>query len=330
MSCWYKETLSDLDIVVSSRVRLARNLANLPFSYRMNKEMLDTLKNKVKDAISDLNLELKFIEMDDVPKMEIDAMVERHVISPDFAKNCKGRAIAISDDETVSIMIGEEDHLRIQVITAGLTLKEAYETADKLDTELNSRLSFAYDSELGFLTECPTNIGTGLRASVMLHLPMLEASGEIGGIYDAVAKIGLTIRGTYGEGSGSAASLYQVSNQITLGISETAAIENLIAIAQRIVERENAARNSVDKTELEDSVMRAYGILKNARILSSEEFMKLISRIKLGISLGIIKTDIHPVGLLVEAQPAMLMRKFGLMTPRERDETRAKLLRELL
>ena len=330
MSCWYKDSLSAGDIIVSSRVRLARNLSSIPFPCRMNKEMLSTLKNNVKAAISDLDLKLNFIEMDDVPQNEIDAMVERHVISPDFAKNCVGRAIAISDDETVSIMIGEEDHLRIQVIRAGLSLKEAYDVADRLDTKLNSELGFAYDPELGFLTECPTNIGTGLRASVMLHLPMLESSGEIGGIYDAVAKIGLTIRGMYGEGSVSAASLYQVSNQITLGISETAAIENLIAISNRVVERESSRRKDVNKVDVEDSVMRAYGILKNARILTSEEFMQLISRIKLGIYLGIIKSDIHPVTALVEAQPSMLMRKFGSMTPRERDETRAKMIREIL
>ena len=330
MSCWYKDSLSVGDIIVSSRVRLARNLSSIPFPCRMNKEMLSTLKNNVKAAISDLDLKLNFIEMDDVPQNEIDAMVERHVISPDFAKNCVGRAIAISDDETVSIMIGEEDHLRIQVIRAGLSLKEAYDVADRLDTKLNSKLGYAYDPELGFLTECPTNIGTGLRASVMLHLPMLESSGEIGGIYDAVAKIGLTIRGMYGEGSVSAASLYQVSNQITLGISETAAIENLIAISNRVVERESSRRKDVNKVDLEDSVMRAYGILKNARILTSEEFMQLISRIKLGIYLGIIKSDIHPVTALVEAQPSMLMRKFGSMTPRERDEIRAKMIREIL
>jgi protein arginine kinase len=152
----------------------------------------------------------------------------------------------------------------------------------------------------------------------------------MGGIYDAVAKIGLTIRGTYGEGSGCAASLYQVSNQITLGISETAAIENLMAIAERIVEREKNCREMAERLEIEDSVMRAYGILKNARILTSEEFMKLISRIKLGISLGIIDTEVTPISLLVEAGPAMLMRKYGSMTPRERDETRAKMIRELL
>lgn len=330
MSCWYKDSLSAGDIIVSSRVRLARNLSSLPFPCRMNKEMLSTLKNNVKAAISDLDLKLNFIEMDDVPQNEIDAMVERHVISPDFAKNCVGRAIAISDDETVSIMIGEEDHLRIQVIRAGLSLKEAYDAADRLDTMLNSKLGFAYDPELGFLTECPTNIGTGLRASVMLHLPMLESSGEMSGIYEAVAKIGLTIRGMYGEGSVSAASLYQISNQITLGISETSAIENLIAISNRIVEREIGRRKDINKVEVEDSVMRAYGILKNARILTSEEFMQLISRIKLGINLGIIKTDIHPITALVEAQPAMLMRQFGSMTPRERDETRAKMIREIL
>lgn len=330
MSCWYKKDGTEGDIVVSSRVRLARNLADLPFSCRMTAEMLETLKQRVKEALADLFIKLQFIEMDDVPKTEIEAMVERHVISPDFAKNHTGRAIAISSDESVSIMIGEEDHLRIQVISGGFSLKEAYEIADKLDTELNAKLGFAYDSELGFLTECPTNIGTGLRASVMLHLPMLEASGEISGIFDAVAKIGLTIRGTYGEGSECLASLYQVSNQITLGISETAAIENLVAISNRIVERENAGRNATEQIELEDLVMRAYGILKNARILTSEEFMKLISRIKLGISLGIIKTEINPIELLVLARPAMLMRKFGSLSPRERDETRAKMIREVL
>ena len=330
MSCWYKDNLDERNIVVSSRVRLARNLSDLPFSFKMTKDMLKTLKNRVKSAVAELSIPLKFIEMDDVPKLEIDAMVERHVISPDFAKNSEGRAIAISDDESISIMIGEEDHLRIQVIKAGLTLKEAYEIADKIDTELNARLNFAFDPELGFLTECPTNIGTGLRASIMLHLPLLEHLGEMSGIYDAVAKIGLTIRGTYGEGSGCAASLYQVSNQITLGISETAAIENLMAIAERIVERENNCREMAERLEIEDSVMRAYGILKNARILTSEEFMKLISRIKLGLSLGIIDTEVSPVSLLVEAGPAMLMRKYGSMTPRERDETRAKMIRELL
>lgn len=330
MSCWYKDSLSATDIVVSSRVRLARNLSSLPFPCRMSVDMLNSLKNKVKAAISDFKIKLNFIEMDDVPQNEIDAMVERHVISPDFAKNSSGRAIAISDDETISIMIGEEDHLRIQVIKAGLSLKEAYEVADEIDTELHSKLEFAYDSELGFLTECPTNIGTGLRASVMLHLPLLESSGEMSGIYDALSKIGLTIRGMYGEGSSSAGSLYQVSNQITLGISETAAIENLIAISDRIVERELGRRSETDKIEIEDLVMRAYGILKNARTLASDEFVKLISRIKLGINMGIIESNIHPIDALVEAQPSMLMRRFGTMTPRERDETRAKMIREIL
>ena len=166
MSCWYKKDGTEGDIVVSSRVRLARNLSDLPFSCRMTKEMLETLKQRVKEALGDLSIKLQFIEMDDVPKTEIEAMVERHVISPDFAKNHAGRAIAISSDESVSIMIGEEDHLRIQVISGGLSLKEAYELADKLDTELNAKLGFAYDSELGFLTECPTNIGTKRRQPV--------------------------------------------------------------------------------------------------------------------------------------------------------------------
>ncbi len=335
MSCWYKEADNQNKIIVSSRIRLARNIADLPFPQRMTTEMFSGLKSRVKKAVEELSLEgvvaLKYIEMRDIPENEIYAMVERHIISPDFAGNATDRAIAISEDESICIMIGEEDHLRIQVILGGLELDKAYETADTVDTALGSKLGFAYDSRLGFLTECPTNIGTGLRASVMLHLPVCESLGEIPSISDTASKIGLTVRGMYGEGSKSAASLYQISNQITLGISEKNAIDNLKIIAEQIVAKEEADRKQLGMLELEDSVCRAFGTLKYARLLSSEELMKLISLVRLGISMGIIENDtLSPISLMIEAQPNMLAKKYGVVNPRERDEARARLIRGLL
>ncbi len=333
MACWYKECDNFNSVVISSRVRLARNLSDLPFPRKMTTEMFETLKKRVREAINNLpsDFALKFIEMNDIPEHEINAMVERHVISPDFAKYCTDRAIAISSDENISIMIGEEDHIRIQVISAGDSLEEAYKTADAIDTALNEQLNFAFDTKLGYLTECPTNIGTGLRASLMLHLPVCESKGEISMVADAAGKIGLTVRGMYGEGSKAAASLYQISNQITLGISERNAIDNLKIIAEQIVEREKQGRNSIERISIEDTVFRSLGILKYARILSSEEFMKHISMIKLGIDEGIISNDnIKPIQLLISAQPNMLMKNSGAVTPMERDEARAIMVRGLL
>lgn len=333
MSCWYTQEAPFDDMVVSSRIRLARNLGNLPFPRRMTEEQFAELKSRVKSAVSELPSsitgEFTYIEMDDVPENEIHAMVERHVISPEFAEHCDRRAIVISKDESISIMIGEEDHLRIQVTRGGLSLDEAYAMADALDTALDAKLGFAFDSELGFLTECPTNIGTGLRASVMMHLPACEAKGEISGITDAVGKIGLTVRGMYGEGSKSYAALYQISNQITLGISEKSAVENLRVIAEQVADREQKCRDGFDRVELEDIVCRAYGTLQNARLLRTDECMQLISKIKLGVGMGILDMDkMRPVQMLIDAQPYMLQRKYGVMGPRERDEARARMMRE--
>lgn len=332
---WYKEDNAQKGITVSSRIRLARNLSDLAFSSRMSQNDMSVLKERVKSALKEIEesggIALKYIESDDIPEQELAAMVERHIISPDFARNHRGRAVAISEDESISIMIGEEDHLRIQVIVSGDDIDKAYDLADRVDTALNERLGFAYHNTLGYLTECPTNIGTGLRASVMLHLPVCESRGEINSIADAAGKIGLTVRGMYGEGSTAKASLYQVSNQITLGISEQNAIENLKAIASQIVEREKHERTVLLPLKLEDTVFRALGTLKYARLLDSEEFMNLISMIKLGIDEGIIEDKgIKPIELLIDAQPYMLRKKFSANSPEERDEVRAKMIRELL
>ncbi len=334
MSSWYLTPSKDADVVVSTRIRLARNISGIPFPSRMTASQLSELKTKVREAIDQSNTpfakNLKFIDMENIPEIEIGAMVERHVISPEFAQNSKGRAIILSDDESISIMIGEEDHIRIQVISGGLSLEETYDVAESIDSILHQKLHFAFDRDLGFLTECPTNLGTGLRASVMLHLPILEGTGEISVLSETVGKIGFTVRGMYGEGSKASASLYQISNQVTLGLSEKNAIENLKIIANQIIEKEINSRKNLDKIKLEDTVFRAFGILKNSRILKSSEMMNLISRIKLGIGMGIISEDILPMKLFVENQPYSIMRKHGNISPDERDVMRASDIREVL
>ena len=281
MSSWYTTHAPEDDIAVSTRIRLARNLSGLPFPARMTPEQRKELNLKVKNAVLQSNTpfakSLKYIDMADVPQTEIAAMVERHIISPEFAEENADRAIIISADESISIMIGEEDHVRIQVILGGLQLEKAYDTAEQLDSLLYNELHFAFDRSLGFLTECPTNLGTGLRASVMLHLPVTESNGEISSIAETVGKIGFTVRGMYGEGSKASASMYQVSNQITLGISEKNAIDNLKIITAQLIDKERKARNSLNKIKLEDMCFRALGTLQNCRVLSSKEMMDLLS-----------------------------------------------------
>jgi protein arginine kinase len=334
MSSWYTTHAPEDDIAVSTRIRLARNLSGLPFPARMTPEQRRELNLKVKNAVLQSNTpfakSLKYIDMADVPQTEIAAMVERHIISPEFAEENADRAIIISADESISIMIGEEDHVRIQVILGGLQLEKAYDTAEQLDSLLYNELHFAFDRSLGFLTECPTNLGTGLRASVMLHLPVTESNGEISSIAETVGKIGFTVRGMYGEGTKASASMYQVSNQITLGISEKNAIDNLKIITAQLIDKERKARNGLNKIKLEDMCFRALGTLQNSRILSSKEMMDLLSRIKLGISMGIIKTDVLPIKLFIEGQPNMLMKKYGQLEPEERDIYRAAFIRDAL
>ncbi len=332
MGSWYMQKAPMDDIAVSSRIRLARNLKGIPFPTRMTGEQRKELNKRVKKVIFESNTpfadSLKYIDMCDIPETQRYAMVERHIISPEFASNCPDGAIILSGDESISIMIGEEDHIRIQVILGGLQLSEAYDIAEKIDNLLYNELHFAFDENLGFLTECPTNLGTGLRASVMLHLPALESNGKIEGLASSIGKIGFTVRGMYGEGSKSSASLYQISNQITLGLSENNALDNLKIITTQLIEKERNERANFNKLKIEDLCYRAIGILQNSRILSSEEMMNLLSRVKLGQSMGIIKTQCSPIKLLIEAQPFMLMQKYGVMEADERDIYRANMIRE--
>lgn len=336
MNKWYTSLGKESDTVISTRIRLARNLVGIPFPSRMSAEQRQQVNQMVRDALfsdADARSRFKYIEMETLPDITAMSMVERHIISPAFAENRTGKALLLSEDESVSIMLCEEDHIRIQVMRAGLAPDEAYAEADRIDDLLGSRLHYAFDKRLGYLTECPTNLGTGLRASLMLHLPALEASGLLSRLAATVSKIGLTIRGTYGEGTKATASMYQLSNQVTLGISEKAAIENLKSIVSQAISQERNLRSSLDPDGIEDAAYRALGTLKYARSISSGEFMELISKVRLGIAMGVIKdVDLSTAEeLIVSAGPATIQAAKGEpLDAAQRDKLRAALARERL
>ena len=332
MSKWYIGEGDHNDIVISTRIRIARNLADYPFPVRLDNKSKIEVNEKIRDAL-DGKENLTYTELKTLTRSQIVSLAERHLISPEFASNSDARALLMSDNEDISIMLCEEDHIRIQVMKSGLALKEAYELADKIDTEINQSLKYAFDEKLGYLTQCPANLGTGMRASVMLHLPALTAKGQIGSLASTVSKLGLTIRGAYGEGMSAMGDLYQLSNQVSLGISEKSAIDNLKTITLQLAAQERAAREEASKSiETEDAVFRAYGILKSARILSTKEFMSLISKVRLGAVLRMIKTDLKTINeLMVSMQPATINAFVGkTLSLEERDVERAKIVRERL
>lgn len=335
---WYEKSGSQGDVVISTRLRLARNIREYPFPAKLNADQRQKVEQAVKDAVMNcvdsIDKNFRFLNMEDMPQTEAVSLVERHLVSPEFISDRKGRGLILADDESISIMINEEDHLRIQVMQEGLSLNEAYDLADRLDSMLNGRLDFAFDERLGYLTQCPTNLGTGMRASLMLHLPALQESGTMGRIAANLSKLGLAIRGTYGEGTEPVGAMYQLSNQVTLGLSEREAIQNLSSIAMQLVSQERAAREALVKNiETQDVIFRSVGILQNARMLNNEEFMKLISNIRLGISTGLITNISYDTvnSLIVQVQPATIMLPGQKkLTPAQRDVLRAEIVSERL
>lgn len=333
---WYEQSGAEGDVVISTRVRLARNLSGTPFPAGLTPERKREVSERVRGALKSCESggDYDYLEMGNMTARDALAMVERHLISPEFAQCSEGSALLLKKDESVSIMVNEEDHIRLQVMRPGLDLDEAYREADELDTELDGKLHFAFDDRLGYLTQCPTNLGTGMRASIMLHLPALQERGAIQQLAGTVSKLGLTIRGLYGEGSKPEGAIYQLSNQVTLGISERSAIENLKGIASQIIREERAGREQLRQNpRFEDMVWRSLGILRTARLLSHDEFMTLISNLRVGVALGVIPdVSIDTLsGLIADAQPAAIMAAARRdMEPAERDAERAKMVRERL
>lgn len=333
MGKWYIEQGKDSDIVLSTRVRLARNVKDYPFPCRLDSEKRNELNEKVRDSLLAEDSALSYIKMNTLTASQTISMAERHLISPEFTSSSDGRALILSEDEDVSIMLNEEDHIRLQVMKPGLDLEGAYEKADKIDSILSGKLNYAFDDRIGYLTQCITNLGTGMRASLMLHLPALTKKGMISSLASTVSKLGLTIRGAYGEGSSAGGDIYQLSNQVTLGISEKEAIYNLESIANQLIAQERNARSELVKNDsYVDNIFRAYGILRFARQISCSEFMELISLVRVGVSQGIIDIETEKINeLTVNLQPATInaMREQTLQ-PAQRDKVRAEEVRKVM
>lgn len=292
MSNWYLQTGKDSDIVISSRARLARNLAEFNFKNSYVKDESKEVLRKIEEIAPSLGYGLKFGKMDNIDYITKVSLMEKHLISPEFAmKDGQNQAILINDDENICIMVNEEDHLRLQVFSAGLELEHLVGLITEIDDKLSGIVEYAYSKEFGYLTACPTNVGTGLRISVMVHLPGLALTGNISKVLSAINSFGMNIRGIYGEGSESKGNIYQIYNNQSLGLTEKEIMKNVRAVTDKIIEQERLARKNLEKKpiELEDRVYRAYGILVNSRKLSSDECRALLSDVKLGTDLGIIK-----------------------------------------
>lgn len=336
MDNWYVVDGPQNDVVVSSRVRLARNFKDYPFApfNKGSAEILAKTKNIVKDISGIVNQNLNFVELNNLDQLTKVSLIEKHLISPELPTKSEAGLI-LSQDEKISIMVNEEDHLRIQTIFPGFQIDQAWEMANNIDDIIDEKIGYAYNETYGYLTSCTTNVGTGLRASMMVHLPALTITGYVGPVLENASKVSVMVRGLYGEGTDAIGNMYQLSNQITLGISETELIANIKTVVSKIIEQERLAREHLlkDKIGLEDRIYRAYGIVSNARILSSSECNRLLSDIKLGIDLGIIKdirtSDIKEMMLIT--QPANLQKHYGEnFGTTQRDVARAQVVREML
>ncbi len=335
---WLKGTGPNSDIVISSRIRLARNLEKIPFPHWANLNKRGDVLRAVEQALSGLevlkqSVILRLADMDSVDKQ---FLVERHLMSLEHAQKTNHKAVAVDREEVLAVMINEEDHIRMQVMQSGFNLFEAWNIIDKIDDYLAGKLNFAFSPEWGYLTACPTNTGTGMRGSVMLHLPALVMTRQIDRVLAAIAKLSFTTRGLYGEGTQATGNFFQISNQVSLGHSEAEIIENINGIIRQIIEQENQARQVMlgrNKPILEDRINRSLGILKSARIISSQETAELLSMVRLGIDIGLVKDiDRRRVNeLFIITQPAHLQKlQDKKLSSEERDVKRAELIREKL
>jgi protein arginine kinase len=328
---WYALTGPEGDVVLSTRVRLARNLAEHPFTARLTEEGKRRVAEEVRIAAQEL-AHLNWIEMDKVPRLQAASMAERRLISAQFAAQEPGTALLMQDDERMVLMLCEEDHLRLQALSPGLALEEAYARANEMDTILSRKLTYAFSDTLGYLTQCPTNLGTAMRASVLLHLPALAALDRVSSLGASISKLGLTIRGAFGEGSEAEGALYQLSNQVTLGITEAQALENLQAYALQFAAQERLARAELlASPKWENKLWRAYGICRYARMLESNDAITLLSLLRMGACGEVLPIALEAMNaLMTEIQPATLCTTQSVTNSDERDKARATMIRNAL
>lgn len=336
MSNWYLQNGKDSDVVISTRVRLARNIKNFNFENKCSKDDKKHILEKIEGVLPSIGYDLKLLRLKDMDNLTKQSLVEKHIISPEFAssddENC---AILINDEENICIMINEEDHLRMQLFGEGIAIEELMNLAIEIDQKLERLVDYAFSEKYGYLTACPTNVGTGLRVSVMVHLPGLAETGNLNKILHIVNNFGMSVRGVYGEGSQSMGNMYQISNNQTLGLTEQEIVKNMKLITDKIIEQERVARKYLGKNQigLADKVYRAFGILENARILSSNECIDLLSDVKLGTDMGIISEldDTKIKKLFLYTKPANLQKYYGkVMDSNERDLKRTDIIRKIV
>ncbi|MUV38056.1 Protein arginine kinase [Lentibacillus sp. JNUCC-1] len=338
ISPWMRKGGPDSDIVLSSRIRLARNFVRVPFPIVAEKNELEEVSEFMKNTYDHVSFQdyddFNFVPIQDLSPVEKRVLVEKHLISPHLIEHDHVSGALISENEQVSIMINEEDHIRMQLYFPGFQLDQALEKAFELDDWLEKKVDYAFDETRGYLTSCPTNIGTGMRASVMMHLPALALTQQINRMIPAINQLGLVVRGIYGEGSEALGNIFQISNQITLGKSEQDIVADLQSVVQQLIEHERRARTQLQEqseARLEDRIFRSYGVLEHSRIIESKEAANCISDVRLGIDLGIIQNVKQPIlnELMTLIQPGFLQQYANKkLSPNERDILRATLIRE--
>lgn len=336
---WLRANGPESDVVVSTRIRLARNLAEFPFTSRATPNQKLEIEAKLRDAVARLELAhpLSYLPVSGLQPLDRQFLVERQLISRELANVMEGpRGVAFDDREAVSLMINEEDQLRLQVMRSGFALDSAWEEIDRIDDLIEAKVSYAFSEDLGYLTACPTNVGTGMRASVMLHLPALALTKHIEKTFKALQKINLVVRGLYGEGSRASGDFFQISNQITLGKSEAAALTDIREVITETIKYERMARSALmrdSRQVLQDRVARSLGTLQSATMMTSEETMELLSAVRLGVNLGLVE-DVTPMvvnELFLQTQPAHLQKLIGEELDGEaRNAARARYLRTRL
>jgi protein arginine kinase len=335
---WLRGNGPESDIVISSRIRLARNLAAFPFTNRASNFQKAEIEATLRERVARLDVEpkLSYLSLASLANLDRQLLVERQLVSRELASAEGPRGVAVGPQETVSLMINEEDHLRLQVMHSGLALDETWQQIDQIDDLLEQRVAYAFNEEFGYLTACPTNVGTGMRASVMLHLPALEFTKQIEKVFRALQKINLAVRGLYGEGSRASGHFYQISNQVTLGKSEATILAEIQGVIPKIIEYERQARRSwllENRQSLQDKVSRAFGMLCSATMMTSEETMELLSYVRLGINLQLLDNITIPTvnELFLHTQPAHLQKLVGApLDGEERNAARARYLRNRL
>jgi protein arginine kinase len=339
ISPWMRQDGADNDIVLSSRIRLARNFANVTYPVLGQEDELKKVHQFMKENYHQASFQdyknFHFIALKDLSEIEIQILIEKHLISPNLTRFPES-GILISENEQVSIMVNEEDHLRTQLYLPGYQLEDGLNQVFELDDWLEENINYAFDEKFGYLTSCPTNVGTGMRASVMMHLPALILTKQLNRMIPAISQFGLVVRGIYGEGSESLGNIFQISNQITLGKSEKDIVLDLASVVKQLIEQERLARTYIHEQmglSLEDQVFRSYGTLKHARIIESKEAAQCISNVRLGIDLGMIENTSKNIlsELMILTQPGFVQRYANRrLSPRERDIYRASLIRERL